>query len=300
MVQAKVMIDLHCHILPGIDDGAADLATSLAMARAFVDDGVSVVACTPHILPGVYHNTGAGIRSAVAELQAVLDQEGLPLRLVPGADNHIAPDCAARLRDDRMLPLAGSRYVLIEPPHHVAPQRMEAAFFDLQLAGYVPILTHPERLRWIDSQYAMIEKLASAGVWMQITAGSLAGAFGSRAQYWAERMLDEGIVHILATDAHDPRRRRPDLGRGRELAARRLGDDEARHLVSTRPKGVLDNVPSSDLPLPGCCESRSRDAGRGDDGADSGLDRAQQKPVGADGAHGLRRFAGRLRRFFAE
>src|SRR5690606_14241215 len=110
--------------------------------------------------------------------------------------------------------------------------------------------THPERLRWIESHYALVATLARAGVWMQITAGSLAGTFGSRAQYWAERMLDEGIVHILATDAHDVRHRRPDLSRGAELAARRVGDSEAWHLVSTRPKGVLDNVPSSDLPLP--------------------------------------------------
>lgn len=293
------MIDLHCHILPGIDDGAADVNAALEMARAFVADGVSVVACTPHILPGLYHNTAEGIRTAVAELQGRLDNEGIPLKLVPGADNHIAPDCVAQLRDKRMLALADSRYVLIEPPHHVAPPRMDAVFFDLQVAGYVPILTHPERLRWIDSQYALVATLAHSGVWMQITAGSLAGAFGSRAQYWAERMLDEGNVHILATDAHDVRHRRPDLSRGAELVARRVGESEAWHLVSTRPKGVLDNIPSSDLPLPGGREMSSTVAKGGGGGVEPGRDRAQE-PADVSGAYAVRRLAGRLRRFLAE
>lgn len=292
------MIDLHCHILPGMDDGAADLAAALEMARAFVADGVSVVACTPHILPGVYHNTGASIRAAVVGLQMALDQNGIALRLVPGADNHITPDCVAKLSTDQMLPLAGSRYVLIEPPHHVKPQRIEAAFFDLQVAGYVPILTHPERLRWIESHYSLICNLADAGVWMQVTAGSLAGAFGSRARYWAERMLDEGYVHILATDAHDPSRRRPDLARGYELAARRLGDEEAWHLVSTRPRGVLENVPPSDLPLP-IRSSSMRISHVEDDSANHRRHARSRQGSGARGADDVRDFAGRLRRLFA-
>ncbi len=294
------MIDLHCHILPGIDDGASDCADSLEMARTFVADGVSVVACTPHILPGLYHNTPAGIRAAVAELQGLLDYEGIPLTLVPGADNHIAPDCVTQLRSDRMLTLAGSRYVLIEPPHHVAPQRMESTFFDLVNAGFVPILTHPERLRWIDSQYAAIQRLVHAGVWMQITAGSLAGSFGSRAKYWAERMLDEKCAHILATDAHDMRHRRPDLGRGRDLAARRLGEDEATHLVVTRPRAVLDNAPSTDL----CAtdEILSRVAHGEADSAGSGRGAGQGKSARTEsgGARRIGDLAGRLRRFFAE
>lgn len=291
------MIDLHCHILPDLDDGAADLTTALAMARAFVADGVSRVACTPHILPGLYHNKGPGIQAAVAKLRAELDREGIALGLVAGADNHIAPDCVSQLRTGQMLTLAGSRYVLIEPPHHVVPQRIEQVFFDLLMAGYVPILTHPERLRWIDSDYALIQKLARAGVWMQITAGSLAGVFGSRVQYWAERMLDEGVVDVLATDAHDVDRRRPDLSRARELAAKRLGDDEAWHLVSTRPRGVLDNVLPSDLPAPECHSLRRPDgSSRLIDPGGAG----QQAGGGSAGNSGVRHLAGRLRRFLTE
>jgi protein-tyrosine phosphatase len=244
------MIDLHCHILPGIDDGAADLAMSLQMAQAFVADGVEVVACTPHILPGLYHNSGPAIREATARLQSALDQNGISLRLVTGADNHIVPGFVAGIGSGHLLTLADTRYVLVEPPHHVAPARLEDLFFEITVAGYVPILTHPERLTWIRSQYAMIERMFEAGVFMQVTSGSLAGSFGRDAQYWAHRMLEEGRVHILATDAHDPKRRPPDLARGRDLAAKRIGESEATHLVLTRPRGILANVPPSELPAP--------------------------------------------------
>jgi protein-tyrosine phosphatase len=244
------MIDLHCHILPGIDDGAPHLAISIAMAKAFVADGVSVVACTPHILPGLYHNTGPQIREATERLQQILNRESIALRLVTGADNHIVPDFVAQLHSGHLLPLADSRYVLVEPPHHVAPPRLEDLFFSLLVADCVPILTHPERLKWISSYYQTIQRLACAGVWMQITAGSLAGAFGRNARYWAERMLDEGYVHILATDAHDVNHRPPNLSQGRLLAAKRVGDVEAQHLVITRPEGVLLNDLPSNLPRP--------------------------------------------------
>ena len=145
------------------------------------------------------------------------------------------PSFVAELRSGHLLSLADTRYVLVEPPHHVAPPRLEDLFFNLLVAGYVPILTHPERLTWIKSHYQAVQRLVQAGVWMQITAGSLAGAFGRNARYWAERMLDEGCVHILATDAHDVNRRPPNLSHGRELAAKRVGDVEAEHLVVTRP-----------------------------------------------------------------
>jgi protein-tyrosine phosphatase len=244
------MIDLHCHILPGMDDGAPDLATAINMARAFAADGVTIVACTPHILPGLYHNSGPQIRRATAQLQQVLLEQGIPLRLVTGADNHVVPEFLAELRSGKLLSLADTRYILVEPPHHVAPPRLEELFFSLVAAQYVPILTHPERLTWISVNYAVITRLSASGTWLQITAGSLAGDFGRNARYWAERLLDEGRVHLLATDAHDLDRRRPDLARGRELAARRVGDAEAGNLVDTRPRGVLHNVPPSELPLP--------------------------------------------------
>jgi len=244
------MFDLHCHLLPGIDDGAPDLETSLAMARAFADQGVECVACTPHILPGLYHNEGPQIRQAVADLQLRIEDAGIPLKLVTGADNHIVPDFVDGLKRGHLLSLGDSIYVLAEPPHHVAPARLDELFFDILLAGYIPVLTHPERLSWIENKYDVIERLAARGVWMQITSGSLLGRFGRQPRYWAERMLGEGLVHILATDAHNLRSRPPDLLEGRTRAEQLVGAAEAQHLVVTRPGSALLNKLPKDLPLP--------------------------------------------------
>ena len=292
------MIDLHCHILPGIDDGAADVATAVAMARAFVADGVTMVACTPHILPGVYHNTGPQIRKAVQDLQHELDAQGIALELTTGADAHVVPDFVAGLRSGHLLSLADTRYVLVEPPHHVAPPRLHDLFFQLIVAGYVPILTHPERLGWIKSHYAAIQELARSGTWMQITAGSLTGGFGRTSRYWAERMLDDGLVHILATDAHDTLRRPPNLSQGREIAAKRVGGDEAQHLVVTRPLGIVNNQEPSSLPMPASAVTSSGVAyvqGRSHTKTRTGR-RVESggEPGAADGGGGL---AARLRRF---
>lgn len=246
--QGIFMIDLHCHILPGIDDGAPDMDTALAMARLTVENGVKVLACTPHILPGVWNNTGQEIRVAVARLQTALDEAGIPLRLVTGADVHIAPDLVAGLKSGRVLSLHDTRYLLIETPHHVAPPNLDALCFDLLSAGYVPVLTHPERLTWIDRHYDLFVQLVHAGVLMQITAGSIIGAFGKSPQYWGERMLEDGLVHILASDAHNTRRRGPVLAQGRDAAAAIVGDEEAHNLVVARPYGMLRNLLPNALP----------------------------------------------------
>src|SRR5215471_20949484 len=160
---------------------------SLAMARVASSDGISTIACTPHILPGVYNNSGPAIRRAVARLAESIAEAGIPISLVTGADVHIAPDLAVQLRDGRALTLNNSRYLLLEPPHHVLPPRLEDLIFGLQAAGYVPILTHPERLSWVEGHYDLIERLVYNSTLMQITAGSLTGQFGRRPRYWAER-----------------------------------------------------------------------------------------------------------------
>jgi protein-tyrosine phosphatase len=242
------LIDLHSHLLPGIDDGAKDLATSLAMARVAAADGITTIACTPHILPGVYNNSGPTIRQAVARLAESLAEAAIPISLATGADVHIAPDLDGQLRDGRALTLNNSRYFLLEPPHHVLPPRLEDLIFGLQAAGYVPILTHPERLSWVEGHYHLIGRLVSSSVLMQITAGSVMGRFGRRPRYWAERMLDEGLCHLLATDAHNTEQRAPRMADARDVVAQRLGDDEAINLVLRRPQGILNNLSPAELP----------------------------------------------------
>jgi protein-tyrosine phosphatase len=242
------MFDLHCHLLPGIDDGSPDLATSLEMARIAHADGIRTVACTPHIYPGMYDNDAPGIRSAIAALQAELDAAGIGLRLVEGADVHLDTDLAGAIRGGRVPTLAGSRYLLLEPPHHVAPPGFEQQVFALMAAGITPVITHPERLSWVEDHYDLFLRLVDRGVWMQITAGALTGRHGRRPKYWGDRFVGEGKAHVLATDAHDTRRRPPLLAEAREAAAALVGAEEADHLVVTRPAGIVRNDAPRDLP----------------------------------------------------
>ena len=242
------MLDLHCHMLPAIDDGAPDLATSLEMARMAYADGIRTVACTPHIYPGLYENNATGIRKAIAELQQKLDEEGIDLKLVEGADVHLDTDLAGAIRNGRVPTLAGSRYLLLEPPHHVAPPGFESRVFELMTAGITPVITHPERLSWVEDHYDLFMRLVDRGAWMQITAGALTGRHGRRPKYWGDRFVGEGKAHILATDAHDTRRRPPYLAEAREAAAALVGIEEAYHLVVTRPAGIVANAAPDTLP----------------------------------------------------
>ncbi|MGE5153881.1 MAG: tyrosine-protein phosphatase [Bdellovibrio bacteriovorus] len=247
------MIDLHCHMLPGIDDGARDLDTALGMARIALADGITLSACTPHIYPGLYENDALGIRQAVSALRVALDEAGIPLQITSGADIQVVPELLERLRCGVYPTLHGSRYFLFEPPHHAVPARFTESIFDVLASGYVPVITHPERLTWLDeAHYGWFVTAAHQGAWLQLTAGALTGRFGGRARYWAERMLADGITHILATDAHGMDRRPPLLAEGREHAARWVGAEEAERLVGERPRAVIDDLDPKDLrPPPG-------------------------------------------------
>ncbi len=242
------MIDLHSHILPGIDDGANTLQMSLAMARIAVNDGIRIMACTPHIYPGLYLNNTAGIKAARNALQKALDEEGIALKLTTGADVYLVPGVLEGLRTGIVPSLHDTRYVLLEPSHHVAPPRFAESVFQLVAAGYVPVITHPERLTWIEDHFQVFVDLTRQGAWMQVTAGALTGMFGPRAKYWGERFVGEGLTHILATDAHSAGRRVPVLSEAREIAERMLGREEAHLLVEGRQTLLLKDAPPSAVP----------------------------------------------------
>lgn len=258
------MIDLHCHLLPGIDDGSVSLAMSLEMARIAVGDGISTTACTPHIYPGLFENRAHDIRRRVDLLAAHLKDAGIELQLTYGADIQLVPELIGGLRSGQMPTLHGSRYFLFEPPHHTVPQTFSQAIHDSLAAGYVPVVTHPERLTWLDNEhYPWFVAAVRSGAWMQITAGALVGRFGRRARYWSERFLGDGLTHILATDAHEPLHRPPWLHEGKVAAATLVGAAEAERLVVERPLAILeDREPDRVAPLPGLAVKPADDAGK--------------------------------------
>jgi protein-tyrosine phosphatase len=247
------MIDLHCHLLPGIDDGSTGVEMSIAMARIAASDGIGTIACTPHIYPGLFENRGPDIRQRVERLAEDLAGAGVELALSYGADIQIVPELVSGLRSQEMPTLGGSRYFLLEPPHHTVPQELLQLVFSALAAGYVPVITHPERLTWLDDEhYPWFVQAARQGAWIQLTAGAVTGRFGRRAKYWSERFLGDGMVHILATDAHEPMHRPPLLAEGRQAAESLVGAREAMRLVVERPQAILDNAePATVMPPPG-------------------------------------------------
>ncbi len=244
------LIDLRSHILPDFDDGARDIDAAVAMARAAVAGGIHILAATPRIKRDADQEAGSRIREQVGRLQRVLDEEMIPLKLVAGAENQLIPDFVAGLNSGRLLPLGDTRYALVVAPNDVPPPRLGDMFFSIMTGGYRPILAHPERLNWLKSHYDLIRLLARRGVWLQVTVRSITGLSGADAQYWAERMLAEGLVHILATDARDTDERSPNLSEAYERASKIVGAKEAERLVYTRPLAILNNQSPAEIDLP--------------------------------------------------
>ena len=252
------MIDLHCHLLPGIDDGPKDIATTLEMARIAVGDGIGTIFCTPHIYPGLYENFQTDIVRRVDQLRMILQRENIPLRLSYGADTHLVPEVLDGLKAGRIPTLGGSRYLLLEPSHNVRPPRFTESVFALIGAGYVPVITHPERLTWAAVHMPDFFALARAGAWMQITGGALLGRFGPSVQRLADRFVGEGWTAVLASDAHTTHRRAPQLAEAMHRATTLIGKEEALRMVFARPQLVVDNAPPDAVPLRLHCRTRQK------------------------------------------
>lgn len=247
---APHLIDLHCHLLPGIDDGAQNLDESLRMAIIAAADGITTICCTPHIYPGLYENTGPDIRRRVQALQLILADRKIKLDLSYGADAHLVPELIAGIQTMRVPTIGGSRYLLLEPPHHVRPPRFVESVFEVIAAGFVPIITHPERLTWAEQHLDDFFAISRSGGWLQVTGAALTGSFGRRVANLATRFVAEGWCDVLASDGHSPNQRRPVLADAVLRARCLVGDEEARRLVIDRPRAVLDNLPPDAVPRP--------------------------------------------------
>ncbi|HOG45490.1 MAG TPA: capsular biosynthesis protein [Anaerolineae bacterium] len=238
---AARLTDLHCHILPDVDDGPADLAGALGLARAALDDGIATVAATPHNLMWRRGLSCATLEARVAELQRCLEEHGLSLRVVPGAETALITALPQQIDAGQAAPLNHSRYLLVEPPPWGPPPPLQDLIFQVQVRGLVPILAHPERNDALARRLDLLQSLVERGTLVQITAGSLEGAFGQAPQEAAWRMLAAGLVHVIATDAHDTSRRPPRLSKAEALAATVIGAERAHALVAANPAAILND-----------------------------------------------------------
>lgn len=240
------MIDLHCHFLPGIDDGAGDMAEALALARAAVDNGIERAIMTPHLHPGRWHNFSAAIEGHTRQFRTALQEADIPLEVGCAAEVRLSPE-VPRLIEDGQVPFLGQwhgyRVMLLEFPHSHIPLGADKLVERLLQVGVLPVIAHPERNKDVARDVAKITPFVEMGCILQLTAASVCGRFGERAQRTARDLLASDARLVLATDAHNLAARPPLLREGAAAAAEVVGEDAARAMACEFPR-ELTAVPA--------------------------------------------------------
>lgn len=231
------MIDLHCHILPLMDDGAQSLAESVAMARMAVDSGVAAMAATPHCVAG----NASEVRDRVLLLREALEEEGIPLRLFLGMEIFGTEDTPRLLRSGRLLTLNNSRYPLVEFGFHGRGERETEILWDVLQAGYRPIVAHPERYVYIQENPELINLWYNMGCLLQVNRGSLMGRFGSNPRYMAMELVKRRFACVVASDGHSPRMRTPWMADVYDMLSREFSPAAAEILLQENPALILRN-----------------------------------------------------------
>lgn len=234
------MIDLHCHILPGIDDGAENAKESVKMARVAAEDGISHIVATPHIRETLH--PPVFLKKNVTKLNEVLQKYQVPVEILCGADVY------AMLPPREVLGYAinNSQYILIEFPYTHVPANAADIIFNFKLQGLIPIITHPERNPSVIREPEKLFSLLTGNVYVQVTADSLTGNFGMQIQECAFYLLKKRAVHFIASDAHSAIVRRPVLSEAAKVAEKIVGKENARMLVNDNPLAVISG---KDIPL---------------------------------------------------
>lgn len=240
------MIDLHSHVLPGVDDGPRTSTDALALLRRMVDDGITTVVATPHMLDGHYDVELDRMAHEVLQLSRLARDEELPITILPGGELFVRHDLPGLIRA-KSVPTVGNhgRYVLVESPYQLIPPDFKRVMFEIQMANVVPILAHPERCYAIQKNPEYLEALVEAGTVVQVNASSIVGDFGATVARTAWALLERGLVHVVSSDAHHAERRPPRMTAARDLLVTRMGSEETYRLLRDRPLKILEGRPFS-------------------------------------------------------
>lgn len=235
------MIDLHCHFLPGIDDGPETMAESLLLARMAVEDGITHTVLTPHIHPGRYDNDKVSIDKVFQTYKQKLSDKEINLNVRMASEVRISMEMLQLIAEDKVPflgELDGYKILLLEFPHSHILSGSEKMVDYLLSRNIRPLIAHPERNKDVLRDLKKIEPFVKMGCLLQLTAGSVAGQFGSAVQQRSEEILRANWAHIIATDAHNPKNRPPVLMMGQRAAADIVGDKQAFDLVDTNPRSI--------------------------------------------------------------
>ena len=225
------MIDLHCHILAGIDDGAQTMADSIEMARAAVNEGIQTIIATPHHKNGKYENTKMEILEKTAELNQVLKTEDIPLTILPGQEPAIHGELLKGITLGEVSSLNNTKYIFIELPAGHVPRYTDKLLYDLQLEGNIPVIVHPERNQEIIERPEILYKLVKNGALSQVTASSVSGIFGKKTKSFSEQLIEANLVHFIASDAHNTNKRGFHLARAYDTIDTRYGVDMVYYFI---------------------------------------------------------------------
>lgn len=236
------MIDIHCHLLPGIDDGPSTPEAALALAQALVDDGITQVVCTPHVFPGRFDNRRSSIAEDFTRFSDLLQQSGLQLELLWAGEVRLTPEIL-ELLPRHELPFLGQcsagKNMLLEMPDGQIPLGAEQFVRRLMASGIRPVIVHPERNRMVMDHPERMLSLVDEGCGLQLTAGSLVGDFGRRAQSAARELLDQGWVQAIASDAHNLGGRKPRMRAAAAWLAEHYGQDVVEQLTVSGPARLI-------------------------------------------------------------
>ncbi len=243
MLPLVAMVDLHHHLLPGLDDGSPDLATSVEMARIAAAEGITHIVCTPHASSNfAFQPEGNSLR--LTQLRAALAEAGVRMNLGLACDFHISYDnIQDALAHPSRYSVNGGEYLLVELADYSISPNMQETFYELRLAGLTPILTHPERNPTLQRDPERLIPWLRDGLLCQVTAGSVIGSMGRTAQKFAHQLLERRWVHFLATDAHNITSRPPLMRRAYDTVAKKYGAGYADLLCLHNPLSVFEGQP---------------------------------------------------------
>ncbi len=234
-------IDIHCHIMPGVDDGSKDMETSIQMLKIAEKNGITHVILTPHHKP-MHHNVSPDHNVLYRkELQQQIDELGIKIKLFSGNEIYYSDETQRELEQGKICTLADSDYVLVEF-HPTNPYKaIHNAVYQIQGAGFIPILAHVERYSDIVSHPAYVEELINMGCYIQVNASSVMGKYGFGIRHFTRKLLKKKLVHFIATDAHDVGSRAPELAECRNYVDKKFGDDYGRRIFYSNAATVIRN-----------------------------------------------------------